>query len=120
MTKISTPSGEIDATKIKNMPTRAYRDAWRVNGDVIDFDMDAARDIHRAKISEATKEELKELDERATILTRRLLFSDAPSKADKDALRDIENRAQELRDAVNDPAIDEAGTVAELERVWPI
>lgn len=89
---------------------RTFRNAWEhLNGEV-SVNMDKAREIWRNKIRLARKPLLEELD---------TAYIRADEVGDTLAIDGIVSQKQELRDAPNDPAIEEAKNPEELKAIWP-
>jgi len=81
---------------LADIPTdREYRDAWTDTGAVIDHDLDKAKEIHRAKFNE----------EIATKIFKNDLAGGTSA------------RKRELLDAMNDPRIAAARSIAELKQI---
>lgn len=92
------------------LPAREWRDAWRLVGNRVAIDMEAARDIWRGKLREARSPRMAQLD---------VLFNQAVEARDLVAQQQIGARRQMLRDITHDPRIDAAQTPDELKAVWP-
>lgn len=88
---------------------RSYRGAWRLIGDQIKHDMDAAREIHRDKIREARAPLLAAQD----VALLRAIEEGKPTAP-------IAAEKQRLRDATAHPSIDAAQSVDELKKAWPL
>ncbi|WP_206201904.1 hypothetical protein [Terasakiella sp. SH-1] len=111
MTYINTPTGQIEADQLQAKPfNRTFREAWQLNGAVIDVDMEGARKIWREKIRDARSEVLGKLDAD---------YMKALEAGDTELQQSIAAQKQALRDAPSDPAIDTAQTPEELEAVQP-
>ncbi|MET0653661.1 MAG: hypothetical protein ABWY63_14215 [Hyphomicrobiaceae bacterium] len=95
---IETPTGTIDASKT-TLPEsgRKFRDAWRLEGQVIAVDMDKAREIAREQIRREREPIFHSLDVQYQRTTE--------TRGDESG---IIAKKQALRDATADPAIDEA------------
>lgn len=92
---------------VSDMPaTRAYRDAWAVNGKSIGYNMPKARDIHRTKLREARKPMLEALD---------VAYQRADEQDDGPAKRRIAAEKQKLRDITANQLIERANNIAALE-----
>ena len=99
---ISTPTGDVDASKVETMPAtgRRFRGAWRVEGEtVINVDMPAAKEIAREEIRRERVPLMHELDvayARATetgadttsIIAAKNVLRDAPDDSRLDAAQD--------------------------------
>jgi len=109
-TYIETPNGRIDAGSVAKPDTRLFREAWLLNGPVIDVDMVKAREIWRDKIRTARLPALEKLDAD---------YMKALEVGDTSLQQSIAARKQALRDATNDAAIEAAQTPEELELVQP-
>jgi hypothetical protein len=103
-TMIATPTGDIEASKTTVPTSRTFRNAWRLEGDVIAVDMDLAREIAREKIRMARAPVLASLDVQYMRAT----------EVGTDAGPIIESK-QWLRDITADPRIDAAEDPAALE-----
>jgi hypothetical protein len=107
MSKIFTPQGTIDVKDLKSHPeSRAFRDAWKLNGDVIEVDMPKALNIAKKRLRMARKEYFQELD----ALWFRAIGIKNQAQADA-----IEAKRQLLRDAVADNRLSSAATPQALE-----
>ena len=97
-----------DASSLTVPTDRTFRGAWTFNGDAVDVDMTAARDIWRDKIRRARTEPLAALD---TAFMKALETGADTTQitADKQALRDAPTHAD----------IDAATTPEELAAVQP-
>lgn len=100
----------VDAANVTVPDNRDFRNAWQLEGAVIEVDMNKARDIHRDLIRIVRKEAFAVND---INLQDAMIDGDADAKATGVARRDA------LRDAPADPAIDAATTPEELSAVWP-
>lgn len=89
---------------------RVFREAWVLNGDVIEEDLDTAKDIWRDKIRDERKSLLEALDAK---------FMKALEAADTVAQATIATQKQALRDATAYSAIDAATTIEELKAARP-
>lgn len=87
---------------------RAYRAAWKADGDGIAHDMEKAREIHKAKLRKLRAPKLAELD------TAYMRADEAADVAEKAR---IETAKQQLRDITADPRIAAAQSVDDLKRV---
>lgn len=90
--------------------SRVFREAWMVNSgsSIIEIDMERARDIWREKIRIARKPELEKLD---------VEFLKAIEMGVSTA--EIVAKKELLRNATQDPAIENAKTPEELKQVHP-
>ena len=97
-----------DASSLTVPTDRTFRGAWTFNGDAVDVDMAAAKDIWRDKIRQARTEPLAALD---TAFMKALETGADTTQitADKQALRDAPTHAD----------IDAATTPEELAAVQP-
>lgn len=104
------PAPGFDATKdvpagksyktvdVSSVPSdRSFRNAWKLNGDAVDTDMEKARDIQRDNIRAERKPLLEALD---------LEWLKAAEAGDTAAQADVAARKQALRDAPNDSRLD--------------
>ena len=109
MTTYININGDVRDAASLTVPTdRTFRGAWSFNGDAVDVDMAAARDIWRDKIRQARTEPLEALD---TAFMKALETGADTTQITADK--------QALRDAPTDAAIDAATTPAELAAVQP-
>lgn len=106
-----------DAADIRQLPgdwqppaDRAFRNAWKMDGDKIDIDMERARDIHRDRLRRMRAPKLAELD---------IEYQRADEAGDNEKKKDIAKRKQALRDVTADPAIELASTPDELRAAIP-
>jgi len=109
-TYIETNQGQVDATAITAPTERIFREAWQLNGAIIEVDMDQARDIWRDKIRLVRTPVLDKLDAD---------YMKALETGDTTLQQSIASQKQELRDATSDPAIQTASTPEELQAVQP-
>lgn len=100
---------ERDASELTYPQENTFRSAWYFNGDVIEVDMETARNIWREKIRYARIEELSKLD--ADFMKALETSSDTT---------EIVAKKQALRDAPTHADIDAASTPDELKAVQPI
>jgi len=89
---------------------RVFRDAWVLNGDVIEEDLETAKDIWRDRIREERKPLLEALDTK---------FMKALETGDTATQTLVGTQKQALRDAPSDSAIESATTIAELKLARP-
>lgn len=91
------------------IPDNSYIRAWVLNNDnkKIEIDMIKARDVVRKRIRFARERHLQKLD----VEFQRALETNQNTE-------EIVNKKQVLRDAPEDPRIDAAQTVEELESLW--
>lgn len=89
---------------------RVFRDAWVLNGDVIEEDLETAKDIWRDKIRKERKPLLEALDTK---------FMKALETGDTATQTLVGTQKQALRDAPADSAIESATTIAELKLARP-
>ena len=108
---INTPQGIVDVDDLTSLPAnRGFRNAWQLNGTVIEVDMVAARVIHQDKIRAVRSAEFAVND---VALQDAMVDDDAAAKTTAVARRDA------LRAAPQDAAIAAATTPEELSNVWP-
>jgi len=100
---------ERDASELTYPQENTFRSAWYFNGDVIEVDMETARNIWREKIRYARIEEFAKLD--ADFM--KALETDADTT-------EIIAKKQVLRNAPSHLDIDAAATPNELKAVQPI
>jgi len=109
MTTYININGDVRDAASLTVPTdRTFRGAWSFNGDAVDVDMAAAKDIWRDKIRQARTEPLEALD---TAFMKALETGADTTQITADK--------QALRDAPTDAAIDAATTPEELAAVQP-
>lgn len=87
------------------LPTRAYRNAWRHNGAHVHHHMPAARDEHRARLRTIRQQKLPDLDGQ---------WFAAFGKGDKAKVNAVEAKRVKWRDAPSDARINAAQTVEHL------
>lgn len=110
MTTYININGDVRDVASLTVPTdRTFRGAWSFNGNAVEVDMAAARDIWRDKIRDARGPELAKLDT--------AFMKAQETGADITA---IVAQKQALRDAPAHADIDAATTPDELEAVQPI
>ncbi|NVK19337.1 MAG: hypothetical protein HWE30_11625 [Methylocystaceae bacterium] len=109
-TYIETSNGQIDAASVVKPDNRLFREAWLLDGPVIDVDMVRAREIWRDKIRTARMPVLENLDAD---------FMKALEAGNMDLQQEIAEQKQVLRDATKDAAIEAAQTPEELEQAQP-
>src|SRR5687767_13161609 len=96
---IQTPTGTVERRLIANLPPRAFREAWRLDGEVMTVDMPAAREVDRNR-RRARRQELWQAVDDAR--------NRAVEDGDAAALAAVKIRSQILRNITRDPAIDAA------------
>ncbi|WP_417448346.1 hypothetical protein [Idiomarina abyssalis] len=116
---ISTPQGTVDAAAASAPQERTFRDAWQLNGPVIEVDMTKARDIWREKIRQAREAAFAPHDDAIRILDRRKVTNGSLTEEEVALYAAAEAACQALRDATEDPAIEAAETPEELKAVQP-
>ena len=105
MTTYININGDVRDASSLTVPTdRTFRGAWQFNGDAVEIDMVAARDIHRDNLRAERKPLLEALD----VAYMRALEDDTGTV-------DITAEKQALRDVTEDPRIDAAATPDELK-----
>jgi len=110
MTTYININGDVRDASSLTVPTdRTFRGAWSFNGDAVEVDMAAARDIWRDKIRAARAPKLEKLD---TAYMKAL-------ETNADTTQIIADK-QALRDAPADAGIDAATTPDALKLVQPI
>lgn len=107
---IQTPSGTNRATEIQKPATRRFRDAWQLDGPVIEVDMPKARAIWRDKIRMARGAVLQNLD---------TAYLKALESGDVALQQEIAAQKQILRDAPEAPEIEQAASPEQLAAVQP-
>lgn len=121
-TYIETKQGRVDAKNVTQPTDRIFRDAWQLDGGVIDIDMDSAREIWRDKIREARKAAFAPLDDLYREKTEGLIEAQASGEDDTEIITEISKittKKKLLRAATQDPAIEAAQNVDELKKVQP-
>ena len=109
MTTYININGDVREASSLTVPAdRTFRGAWTFNGDAVDVDMAAAKDIWRDKIRQARIEPLAALD---TAFMKALETGADTTQITADK--------QALRDAPTDAGIDAATTPEELAAVQP-
>ena len=98
-----------DASSITLPSDRHFRNAWKLNGNVMTEDMTAAKVIFKNKIREVRKPLLEEED---VVYMKALEADDASAKTASVA------KKKALRDAPAAKAIDDADTIAKLKAAW--
>jgi len=98
-----------DASSITMPSDRHFRNAWKLNGNVMTEDLTAAKVIFKDKIREVRKPLLEEED---VVYMKALEADDASAKTASVA------KKKALRDAPAAKAIDDADTIAKLKAAW--
>ncbi len=98
-----------DASSITLPSDRHFRNAWKLNGNVMAEDMTAAKVIFKDKIREVRKPLLEAED---VVYMKALEADDASAKTASVA------KKKALRDAPAAKAIDDADTIAKLKAAW--
>lgn len=98
-----------DAASTTVPADRNFRGAWVLNGTVISEDIDAAKEIFKAKIREVRKPLLDAED---------VIFMKALEAGDTDAQAASITRKTDLRDAPASSAIESAATIEALKAAW--
>ena len=106
-TYIAVSDQEVDASTVTIPDTRHFRNAWKLTGEVIEEDLDAARTLHRQRIRTARAPLLEALD----VEYMRLQETGADTSA-------CVAKKQALRDAPEAAAIANAGNIAALKASW--
>ena len=105
------PAGvEYHFVEDSDLPSREFRNAWKIDGGKIGHDMDKCRAIWKDKMREARAPKLAALD---------LEYQRADEADDKAKKREVAARKQALRDVTADTRIVSAKTPEELKAVWP-
>lgn len=94
-----------DAASLTVPQDRTFRGAWQFNGDAVEVDMAAARDIHRDNLRAERAPRLEALD---------VDYMKALEDADTAAQQGIVTVKQSLRDVTEDARIEAASTPEEL------
>ena len=103
-TKINVQGEILDASSVTVPAFRDFRNAWVRDNDVIDTDMDKARDIQKDVVRADRKPMLEALD----VDTMKAIESGADVSG-------IADQKQTLRDITDDPRIAAAATPEELK-----
>ena len=98
-----------DASSITMPSDRHFRNAWKLNGNVMAEDMAAAKVIFKDKIREVRKPLLEAED---------VVYMKAMEADDASAKTASVTRKTALRNAPAASAIDDATTIAELKAAW--
>ena len=98
-----------DASSITMPSDRHFRNAWKLNGNVMTEDLTAAKVIFKDKIREVRKPLLEAED---VVYMKALEADDASAKTASVA------KKKALRDAPAAKAIDDADTIAKLKAAW--
>ena len=98
-----------DASSITMPSDRHFRNAWKLNGNVMTEDMTAAKVIFKNKIREVRQPLLEAED---VVYMKALEADDASAKTASVAKKTA------LRNAPAASAIDDATTIAELKAAW--
>lgn len=97
---------ERDAASLTVPQDRTFRSAWQFNGDAVEVDMAAARDIHRDNLRADRAPLFEKLDAD---------WFRAAETNDTDAQAAIAAQKQALRDVTADARIDAAATPGDLK-----
>jgi|SRR6056297_288004 len=95
-----------DAASLTVPQDRTFRGAWQFDGDVVEVDMAAARDIHRDNLRAERAPRFEELDAD---------WFRAAETNDTDAQAAVADQKKALRDVTSDARIDAAATPDELK-----
>lgn len=112
---IKVPGQTVDASDVTVPKNRKFREAWQLNGDVIDIDLPAARGIVRQTLRAERMTEFDKQDRKIFRLSRKVTRGGVLSTQEAAAFDAAEARAQKLRDAPTHPSIGAATSPAELE-----
>lgn len=107
---IKTPTGTTRGNDTEKPEKRLFREAWQLNGPVIEVDMAKAREIWRDKIRTAREPVLQNLD---------AAYMKALESGNTVLQQDIAAQKQELRNAPTVPEIELATSPEELAAVQP-
>lgn len=99
----------IDASTV-TVPTRAFRDAWVLNGPVIEIDVSKAKEVWKTKLRQARATKMDKLDAE---------YFRALETGDTNKQTEVAATKQLLRDVTKHPDLLAASTVAEIEAFWP-
>jgi hypothetical protein len=113
-TYIQTPQGTVDASSVTVPASREFRDAWDLNGPVIEVNMSRAIVIHKDAIRRERDGRFEPFDKVVTPLSRRVARGGNLTPAEEAAFDAAEAVAQKLRDAPADIRIENATTPEEL------
>ncbi len=116
-TLIKVSGQTVDAASVTVPANRKFRDAWQLDGDVIEVDLDAARDIVRKKLRQDRRAKFDNLDRVIFPLSRKVIRGQALTASQAAAFDVAEGKAQKLRDAPAHPSIAAAATVADLDAI---
>lgn len=97
------------ADEITTIPNRSFREAWVLNGTVIEEDLDKAKEIFKDKIREVRKPLLEAED---TVFMKALEDDDSTAKANSKTKKD------NLRDAPAATTIANATSIDDLKAAW--
>lgn len=100
-TLIATPTGTADARNVTIPSNRDFRNAWDLDGDIIDVDMVRARDIHRDRLRRERAARFDPLDVEA---------SQKMIAGDTQGAQAVETKRQTLRDVTTDARINAVST----------
>lgn len=106
----------IDQANVTSIPTdRRFRDSWKLDGDVIEVDLDKAREQYRDEVRVARKSLFEQFDVPIAVSTAKTTFNGALTQNELDAGLSDEANRKKLRDAPDDIRIDAAVDVPALE-----
>lgn len=100
-------NGDVRNVSSLNVPQdRTFRGAWQFNGDVVEVDMAAARDIHREHLREERAPRFDALD---------AAWFRAAETNDTEAQANVAAQKQAMRNVTDDARIEAAATSDELK-----
>lgn len=113
-TYIRTPQGTVDAASVTVPASREFRDAWDLNGPVIEVDMIIAKVLHADAIRAERISRFDPFDKTITPMSRKVTRGVALTAEEEASFDAAEAAAQKLRDAPADIRIEQANTPDEL------
>lgn len=104
------PKDASDVTEIlaTDLPSRDFRNAWKIDGGKIDHDMEKAKEILKAKLRVDRAPLLSALD---------VEYQKADESGDSLKKRALAAEKQKLRDVTSDPRIAAATTIEDLTKI---
>ena len=105
-TEININGQRLDASSVKSPKSRHFREAWTLEDDVIEVDMNKAREVQRGFLRQERASHLTRLDAE---------YMMALEKGDSTKQAEIAAKKQELRDVTKHSKIKNAKTPEALE-----
>lgn len=105
-TLISINGQTVDSTNVKSPKSRHFREAWTLEGDVIEVDMNKAREIQKGFLRQERAPHFQRLDAE---------YMMALEQGDSAKQTEIATKKQELRDVTKHSKIKNAKTPETLE-----